>query len=122
VKNKGIFWMVLSIVLIFLAGAVSGVFIDRHILSLRHDQERRGGPPSVEMLAHDLSLTSDQQEKVKDIFRQSEARFKELRTNIHQCLDQIREEIKNQIENVLTPEQRQKFEALIQEHVAPRQR
>ena len=121
-KNKGAFWMVLAIIVIFAAGAVSGVFLDRHLLSGRHDQARRGGPPSIEQMARDLGLSPDQQDKIKEIFWQSESRFKELRTNMHQCLDQIRDGIKNEIDSVLTLEQRKKFDAMIQEHIADRQK
>jgi Spy/CpxP family protein refolding chaperone len=121
-KNKGTFWMVLAVVVIFAAGAVSGVFLDRYLLSGRHGQDRRGGPPSIEMMARDLSLTPDQQVRIREIFRESESRFKELRTNIHQGLDQIRQAIKTEIDSVLTPEQQKKFEAMIQDHDGGRQR
>lgn len=122
-KNKGAFWMVLTIVVIFVAGALSGVFLDRYLLSGRHDEGRRGGgPPSIEEMARDLGLSQDQQDRIREIFRQSEARFRELRANMHQCLDQIREGIKNEIDSVLTPEQKSKFEAMLHEHTAGRPR
>jgi len=121
-KNKGLFWMVLSAVIVFLAGAVSGVFIDRHFLSRPHGQSGHGGAPSIEGMARDLGLTVEQQEKIKEIFRTSEERFKELRGEMHQHLGAIREQIKKEIDSVLTQEQRLKFEAMIQEHVASRQR
>lgn len=121
-KNKSRFWMVVTIVVIFVAGAVSGAFLDRLLFAGHHDQGRRDGAPSIDQMAKDLGLSPDQKAKVQEIFNQSEARFKELRTNVHQCLTQIREEIKNEIDIVLTPEQRQKFEALIQEHDAQRQK
>ena len=123
-KNRGLLWMIVAMVVVFLAGAVSGVFLDRHGLLGRHAAERRGGPPfpSLEMLARDLSLTAEQQDKIRNIFRDNEQRFAELRTVMHDQLEQFREHIKNEIESVLTPEQLKKFEAIIQKHVAQRQK
>ncbi len=122
IRNKGVLWMIVSVVVVFAAGAVSGIFIDKLLLTERHGQGRRNGPPSIEMMARDLGLSTDQQSRIKAIFEQSEVRFRELRANVHQSLGQIREEIKNQIDLVLTPEQKTKFEAMIHEHGAPRAR
>jgi len=123
-KNRGLFWMIAAIVIVFLAGAVSGVFLDRHVLPRRHAPDRRGGPPfpSLEMLARDLSLTAEQQDKIRNIFRDNEQRFAELRTAMHDQLEQFRVHIKNEIESVLTPEQLKKFEAIIQKHIEQRQK
>jgi Spy/CpxP family protein refolding chaperone len=123
-KNKGLLWMILAIVVVFLAGAVSGVFLDRHVLNRRHEPDRRGGPPfpSLEMLSRDLSLTVEQQDKIKNIFRDNEQRFTELRTSMHEQLEQFREHIKNEIEGVLTPEQLQKFRDILQKHIAERRK
>jgi Spy/CpxP family protein refolding chaperone len=123
-KNKGLLWMILAIIVVFLAGAVSGVFLDKHVLTRRHEADRRGGPPfpSLEMLSRDLSLTVEQQDKIKNIFRANEQHFLELRTSMHEQLEQFREQLKNEIEGVLTPEQLQKFRDILQKHVAERQR
>jgi Spy/CpxP family protein refolding chaperone len=121
-KNKGKFWMGLSILVIFAAGMASGVFVDKYLLSGRHGRDRRGGPPSIEMMAKDLGLTQDQQDRIRFIFQQSEDRFRELRSNMHMSLSQIREGIKNEIDKILTPEQKEKFEAMLNEHSGQRSR
>lgn len=129
-KNKGLLWMILAIAVVFLAGAVSGVFLDRYVLNRRPasdgrpDSDRRGGPPfpSLKMLSHDLDLTVEQQEKIRNIFRDNEQHFRELRSSMHEQLEQFREHIKNEIESVLTPEQLRKFRDILQKHIAERQR
>jgi len=121
-KNKGPLWLVMSFVVVFLAGAVSGVIIDKHFLSRPRTQDRRGGQPSIEGMARDLGLSAEQQEKIKQIFSRSEERFKELHRSLHQNLDAIRDQIRKEIDGVLTPEQRQKLEKLIQEQNARRQK
>ncbi len=120
--NKGKFWMGRSILVIFAAGMVSGVFIDKYLLSGRHSRDRRGGPPSIEMMAKDLGLSQDQQDRIRVVFQQSENRFRELRSNMHLSLSQIREGIKTEIDKILTPEQKQKFEAMLMEHTGQRPR
>jgi hypothetical protein len=122
-KNKGMLWMVAALAVVFLAGGVSGVFVGRLVIPARHDAPRHGRPfPSLEMLAHDLSLSADQQARISEIFRQSEARFRDLRVEVHAHLGQLRDQLRSEIENVLTPDQGRKFEALIQEYVAQRQK
>jgi len=121
--KKGPLWVVLSFAVVFLAGAVSGVFIDKHFLSKPRSQERRGGgAPSIERMAKQLGLTAEQQDKIKDVFRRSDERFKELHGEMHKNLDAIRKQIKSEIDSILTEEQRLKLEALIHEQNAQRQK
>jgi Spy/CpxP family protein refolding chaperone len=67
-------------------------------------------------MARDLGLSVEQQDQVKKIFESNDVRLKELRAEMHNRLSGIRSEIKSQIDAVLTPEQKSKFESIIAKH------
>jgi hypothetical protein len=67
-------------------------------------------------MARNLGLSPDQKESIRQIFETNDGKFKELYTDMHNRLSGLRSEIKNQIDAVLTPEQRQKMEAIISKH------
>jgi Spy/CpxP family protein refolding chaperone len=112
-KNKYIFWIIFSLIVAFAAGLIGGVFGERYYLQKRHDRGRPH-PPSLEQMAKDLGLSADQQEQIKKIFERNETKFKELRADMHDRLRSIRAELKKEIDSILTAEQRQKIETMIE--------
>jgi Spy/CpxP family protein refolding chaperone len=116
---KSRFWIVISLLLVFAAGAVGGIFIDRWFTAKRMEA-RRGGPgryPTIERWSKDLSLTSEQQEKIRAIFKENEGQIKNLSSDYIKHRDEIRAQLKSKIDAVLTAEQKQKLEAMIQKHM-----
>jgi Spy/CpxP family protein refolding chaperone len=111
--------MVLSLLVAFAAGVLGGVFAERMFLHPRkHTRAQRlqPHPPDLEEMARDLGLSPDQKESIRQIFEKNDSRFKELYTDMHNRLSAIRSEIKNQVDAVLTPEQKQKMDAIIAQH------
>jgi Spy/CpxP family protein refolding chaperone len=118
-NNKYRLWIVLSLLVAFAAGVLGGIFAERIFFHPRqHVRAQRGPshPPDLEGMARDLGLSAEQKVEIKKIFEENEVRFKELRTDMHSRLSGIRSEIKNQIDAMLTPEQKQKLEAIIAKH------
>lgn len=117
-KGRPTVWMVAALVLAFLAGLAGGVFLDRSVLPHRGFSPRRPAPhfPSLEMMARELNLSAEQQAKIKAIFERNEERFRELRGDIRKHLDEIRKQLKTEVDSVLTPEQIKKFQELIERH------
>jgi Spy/CpxP family protein refolding chaperone len=115
-KNHYKFWIILSLILVFAAGVTGGIFIDKLIIqkSLRGERGRPAPHRSIEMMAKELNLSSEQQEKIREIFKNNEERFKSLRKDFFDRLSEIRAQLKNEIKNVLTEEQGKKFEAMIE--------
>ena len=123
--KKSRFWIVVSLVLVFAAGIVGGIFGHRWFL-VKKPEARRGDVvasyPSHERLIKDLGLTVDQQEKIREIFKKNDERIKELRTDFYKHLGEIRDELRKEIDAVLTPEQKQKMEAMIQKSLDERRK
>jgi Spy/CpxP family protein refolding chaperone len=118
-NNKFRLWIVLSLLVAFAAGVLGGIFAERIFFHPRqHTRAQRGPshPPDLEEMARNLGLSTDQKESIRQIFERNDGKFKELYTDMHNRLSAIRSEIKNQIDAVLTPEQKQKMEAIIAKH------
>jgi hypothetical protein len=118
-NNRYRLWIVLSLLVAFAAGVLGGIFAERIIFHPRqHNRAQRSPsrPPDLEEMARNLGLSPDQKESIRQIFESSDGKFKELYTDMHDRLSTLRTEIKNQIDAVLTPEQKKKMEAIIAKH------
>jgi len=124
INNK--IWIIFSLVIVFIAGIVCGVLLDKNVL----DRDEKGSSqrrrsthfPTMEMMAKELSLTSEQQDKIKEFFSSNEERFRALRSEVHKSLSDIRTQMFTDIKSVLDENQRKKFEAMIERYKAQRRR
>ncbi len=125
-KNYNKFWIVFSLIVVFAAGFISGILFEKHLIDKKIEKrvKRRSSVrfPSLEMMAKELSLTPEQEEQIREIFKNNEERFKNLRKNIHDRLSSIRSQLKNEIKNVLTDEQVLEFEAMIAKYISQRKK
>ena len=125
-KNNYKFWIVLSLIVVFSAGVAGGILFENYFLDKRPKkrEERRSSVrfPTMEMMADELGLTTDQQEKIRDVFRNNEERLKQYRSQIHQQYSSLRTQLKKEIEDVLTEEQKTKFQAMIDKYLSERKR
>ncbi len=125
-KNYNKFWIVFSLIVVFAAGFIGGILFEKHLIDKKVEKrvKRRSSVrfPSLEMMAKELSLTSEQEEQIREIFKNNEGKFKNLRKNIDDRLSSIRSQLKNEIKNVLTDEQVLKFEAMIEKYISQRKK
>ena len=125
-KNHYKFWIVLSLIIVFAAGILGGVLLEQQLAhsKIKKKTERRSSVrfPTLEMMAVELSLTSEQQEKIREIFRNTEERMKELNSSFRKQFSNLRSELKNDIKSVLSEEQAQKFEAMIERYLSQRKK
>jgi Spy/CpxP family protein refolding chaperone len=128
--NKSRLWIILSLILLFAAGMVAGIFADKWFLGKKGDVRRVQGsrPPTLEIWTKELGLTVEQQTKIREIFKQNEVRLqaderlKSLRGDLDKRYSEIRAQLKAEIDAVLTPAQKQKLEAMIQKHAEERRK
>ncbi len=125
-KNYNKFWIVFSLIVVFAAGFIGGILFEKHLIDKKVEKrvKRRSSVrfPSLEMMAKELSLTPEQEEQIREIFKNNEERFKNLRKNIDDRLSSIRSQLKNEIKNVLTDEQVVEFEAMIEKYISQRKK
>lgn len=130
-KNHYKLWTLLSLIVVFAAGLISGILIDKYFLdkkpkkpSERAESQKRSSNrfPTLDMMAEELGLTAEQKEKIGEIFKNNEERFRALRKEMNDSLRSIRVQLNEEIKSVLTEEQLVKFEAMIERYVSLRQK
>jgi Spy/CpxP family protein refolding chaperone len=103
---------------------MGGILFERHIIDKKPTKRtRRASPirfPSLEMMAQELNLTSDQQEQIREIFKNNEGKIKKLRKDINQHFLSMRTQLRSEIIDVLSEEQKLKFEAMIKKYISQR--
>ena len=123
-KDKYKLWVALSMVVVFCLGVVVGVVGDRAYLKKNRPKPgQRPEPfPTVEVMARELQLTPEQKERMKEVFRQSEARFEAFGKEIHSRLWELRNQLKTDIDSVLTPEQQKKMQEMMDRYMEKRKK
>lgn len=125
-KNNYKIWIIFSLVIVFIAGLVCGILLENHVLEKDGKDSSRTRRsthfPTLEMMAKELSLTSDQQGRIKGLFSSNEERFRALRSEVHKSLSDIRTQMIVDIKRVLDDNQNKKFEAMIEKYKAQRKK
>jgi len=115
-KTKYKVLVALTLLVVFGLGVAAGVLGERYVV---HRAQRRAAagrphmPSSPEAWAKELGLTQEQQDKIHAIFQQNEERMKAYRTESRARLGEIRKMLRNEIDAVLTPEQKAKNDEMI---------
>lgn len=112
-NRKALALIVLVLVLGVALGAVGHSLFDRRVLGARAQTQLQSRPnPSrgVARLTNELNLTPEQQKEIGDILTDMQRRFDAVHEQMNPQFDQIREQGRDQIRQILTPEQRPKFE------------
>lgn len=116
-------WLV--IVGVFVLGCVTGASLDSlyRLRSGNAHQERRGhhGKEDLfESMRRDLDLNAQQETELRAILDETRNHYRALRTEVRPRYDALREQARTRIRALLTPEQRQRFDAKAAERDARR--
>ena len=122
-KNHYKFWIVLSFLVVFAAGLVSGVILEKNILNPKPQRPSRDGRrgervhfPTVNELEEALGLSADQQDQIRAVFQQGEERIKKVRGDLGDQYRSLQIRFLEEIKAVLDPEQVKQFEAILEEY------
>jgi Spy/CpxP family protein refolding chaperone len=119
--NEALKWkLAFALLLVFIAGGVTGAFFSVH--HLRH--EVMLGPPHSgdvpdrmrEHLRRTLGLTADQEKKIAPIVDATSSKLETIRVETAERVRTVMEDSKKEIAPLLTPEQQKKLETLETEH------
>ena len=118
-KALGLIFLVLALGIGL--GAVGEVYVNQRVLARPpqaqvQNQNVRAPAPlrAVPRLTKELDLSPDQQKQLSAILTEMQERFDGIRQQMNPQFDQIREQGHDQIRQILTPEQRPKFEDFLQ--------
>jgi hypothetical protein len=125
-KNGNKFWIVFSFLIVFAAGVTAGILFENKFLDKKphRSEERRSSVrfPTLEMMAEELGLTQEQQEQLREIFKNNEERLKTYRNEIHHHYGLLRSQLKEEMDNVFSEEQQKKFAAMIEKYLSERKK
>lgn len=124
-KNNYKFWIVFSLFVVFMAGAVGGILLDRHVIDKKSKTSERSSSvrfPSVKMMAQELSLTEEQQKQIKEVFKANDKKLKDLRSQLNKQFHEIRRQLLVEIKTILNDDQKEKFDAMIEDYISGRRK
>ena len=108
-------WLVLGVV--FVLGCVTGVALTGLYRSRasgdRPEARERAMNERFEKMRSELSLTDQQATAVRTILDETRNEYRALRTELRPRFDEPRQKARARIRALLTPEQQQKFDALV---------
>jgi hypothetical protein len=116
---------------VFLVGAAIGAAFG-YSFGRSGDAVRRAAPPQMSEperrakrladLTKEVGLTPDQGAKMDEIIRGAHEQMKGIRDNAEKDVDTVREKARDQMRQLLTEEQKPKFEAMVQRMDAERKK
>jgi Spy/CpxP family protein refolding chaperone len=109
----------LIVFVLFILGIALGS-VGTYLVTMRVQAARLGSagdraPSHMAMFTRDLNLTPDQQTQVQAIMNETRAHYAELHQKLDPEYEQVRQQGRDHIRQVLTPEQRPKFEELLRQ-------
>ncbi|HEX7721998.1 MAG TPA: hypothetical protein VF397_07560 [Pyrinomonadaceae bacterium] len=115
-------WLVL--VVVFVLGSFTGAFTIGAVTGFYHAMGRsdRNAPHDrIEKMRRDLNLTEDQTKSVNAILDETRNEYRSLRAELRPRFEEPRQKARTKIRALLTPEQQQKFDAMVAQQDAQRE-
>ncbi|MEK6407284.1 MAG: hypothetical protein AABN34_10000 [Acidobacteriota bacterium] len=116
--------IVLSVFVIgFAAGALSLNLYQSLTGSSKKDPRRGGAEFLIKRMDEEVGLTSDQQDQIKKILDETTDKYREIRKDMEPRIkdfepkfNAVRQESRDRIRTLLSPEQLPKYEEMVQKH------
>jgi Spy/CpxP family protein refolding chaperone len=114
--NRGSRKAFLLVLLVFALGIALGAVgmrvVATRVLAAR-SQQASSVPSRVALFTRDLDLNADQQKQIQAILTETRARYAEIHRQADPEYETARQEGREKIREILTPEQKPKFEDLL---------
>ncbi|MDD8030414.1 MAG: hypothetical protein PHQ25_00245 [Acidobacteriota bacterium] len=121
-NNKYKLWVALSLIVVFALGVAVGVFGGKTFLDKQKPKPRpKQEPfPTLEIISKELQLTPEQETQIREAFKRSEERFQAFGKEVHRRLGELREQLKTEVDEILTTEQEKKMAELMEKYTRKR--
>jgi Spy/CpxP family protein refolding chaperone len=109
---------------VFVLGVLAGggamwAISERRVRAFAMGERRAFETRRLEALSRELDLTSEQKEKIAAIFeKHHQERKTVMRERCGGAMAEVKEKLRTEIHAVLTPPQREKYDAMVREHEA----
>ena len=122
-KSKARLIVVSVFVIGFAAGALSLNLYQQLNPSSKKDGQRGGAEFLIKRMNEEVGLKSDQQDQIKKILDETREKYRSVREEMEPAIknfeprfNAVREESRNRIRALLTPEQLPKYEEMVSKH------
>jgi Spy/CpxP family protein refolding chaperone len=114
-KTKYRILVALTLLVVFGLGVAAGYLAEKYVVHKNNKRiaASRQHAPSPEDWFNELGLTQEQRDQIRQIFDRNEERMKAYRTESRTRLGEIRKMLRDEINAVLTPEQKKKNDEMI---------
>ena len=113
-------WLVL--VVVFVLGSITGAALTGLYRSRAGaDRPERAMHERFEKMRRELNLTDEQTKSVSAILDDTRNEYRSLRAELRPRFEEPRQKARTKIRALLTPEQQQKFDALVAQHDTQRE-
>jgi len=114
-NRKAVLVVLVLFVLGIALGSLGTYVVTTRVLAARPQGALARNPGHMAMFTRDLNLNPDQQTQIQAIMNDTRARYAELHQKLDPEYEQVRHEGRERIRQVLTSEQRPKFEDLLRQ-------
>jgi Spy/CpxP family protein refolding chaperone len=115
-NRKAVLLVFVLFVLGIAVGSVGTYMVTTRVLAARPQATMARNPAhTMAMFTRDLNLSPDQQNQIQAILNDTRGRYAELHEKLDPEYEQVRQQGRERIRQVLTPEQRPKFEDLLRQ-------
>ena len=113
--NLKAFMLVFAVFALGIAlGSVSTYMVSTRVHAARPQASLAHNPAgTMALFTRDLNLNADQQKQIEAIFNDTRARYQALHERLDPEYEQVRQQGREKIRQILTPEQRPKLEDLL---------
>ncbi len=115
--NQGSRKAILLVLVLFVLGIALGS-VGTYVVTTRVQAAKPQTTPArnhMAMFTRDLNLNPDQQSQIQAILNDTRSRYAQLHEKLDPEYEQVRHESRERIRQVLTPDQRPKFEELLRQ-------
>jgi Spy/CpxP family protein refolding chaperone len=109
-NRKAIALLLVVFLLGIALGALGHIALGRRTFAARTRDRTNGQPHLVSRMTRELNLTADQQKQLSNVLMDMQRKFAAVRQQMTPQFEQIRNQGHDQIRQMLTPQQRPKFE------------
>jgi Spy/CpxP family protein refolding chaperone len=111
-SRKAFLLVLLVFVLGIGLGATGTYVVTTHVLAAK-PQANSSVPNRVALFTRDLDLNLEQQKQIQQILTETRARYAEIHSQVDPEYEKARHEGREKIRQILTPEQKPKFEDML---------
>ncbi len=112
-------WIWITLILTLILGMSLGILLDRNLTGQRHQGDRRTS--FKDRLESELELSSEQKVDLEKVLAANRARADDFWKQTRSSYSELRQEFRQVIRAILTPEQQARFDAMMAETDARRE-